>query len=60
MNNSSRLKYSLPAPGQGLANIRPIPGVADTVLLHEVELPELLVVSDGEPSMTGGSQSADI
>ena len=60
MNHSGGLEYSLPAPRQGLSNICPVPGIADTVLLDKVELPELLVVSDGEPSMTGGSQSADI
>ena len=60
MNHSGRLKYSLPAPRQRLSNIRPVPGIADTVLLHQVELPELLVMSDGEASVTGCSQSAHI
>ena len=47
-------------PDQGLLNVPPVSGVADPVLLHQVELPELLVMRDGESCVTGGAQSADI
>ena len=60
MNDPSGFEHSLPAPHQGLVNVRPVPDIADTVLLHQVELPELLVMGDGESCVTGGSQSADI
>ena len=55
MNDSCGVKHSLPTRHQRLSNVRPVPGVADAVLLHQVELPELLVVGDGEASVTGGS-----
>ena len=60
MDNATSLVNSLPAPGQHLLSLIVLPGVADPVLLHQVELPEPLVVSDGEARVTGGPQSTDV
>ena len=55
MNYPGGVEDPLPAPDQGLVNVPPVPRVADPVLLHQVELPELLVMRDGEPCVTGGA-----
>ena len=60
MNDSCGVKHSLPTRHQRLSNVRPVPGVADAVLLHQVDLPERLVVGDAEPGVAGGPQSADV
>ena len=60
MDDPTGLVDPLPAPCQCLVSLRVVPGVADAVLLHQVDLPERLVVSDAEAGVAGGPQSADV
>ena len=60
MDYASGGVHPLPAPGQNLVGVGVLAGVADPVLLHQVELPEPLVVSDGEARVASGPQSTDV